>query len=66
MLFAARSQARAGFEKSRSLSPASEEAQKEVAHAEGVAEVLTKNIVQGEKVDSTSEKYSTQRMLLQD
>ena len=47
LLHAARSQARVGFDKQSSLEPSSEEATKAIAHAEGVAQVLRHNIVQG-------------------
>lgn len=47
LLHAARTQARAGFENLSSLDPSSEEASKGIAHAEGVAEVLRHNVVQG-------------------
>ncbi|KAL8243845.1 hypothetical protein R6Q59_010103 [Mikania micrantha] len=57
MLVAARSQARAGFDKSRSLEPSSDAAQKEVAHAEGVAEILRRNLVQGKQVDGKKNAY---------
>jgi complex III assembly factor LYRM7 len=49
LLHAARTQARAGFDSLSSLDPSSEEASKGIAHAEGVAEVLRHNVVQGER-----------------
>jgi complex III assembly factor LYRM7 len=56
MLLASRAQARSGFDKSRSYAPDSKEATTAVAHAEGVAEVLMKNIVQGKVVEGESDK----------
>ena len=50
LLHAARTQARSGFDNLSSLDPESEQAIKEIKHAEGVAEVLRHNIVQGQKV----------------
>ncbi|RMZ80969.1 hypothetical protein DV738_g2341, partial [Chaetothyriales sp. CBS 135597] len=47
LLHAARTQARAGFETQRRLDPSSKEATEAVSHAEGVAQVLRHNIVQG-------------------
>ncbi|RMZ74880.1 hypothetical protein DV737_g5649, partial [Chaetothyriales sp. CBS 132003] len=47
LLHAARTQARAGFEKQSALDPSSKEATDAVLHAEGVAQVLRHNIVQG-------------------
>ena len=47
LLHAARLQARAGFDKASSLDPSSGEAGKAIAHAEGVAQILRQNIVQG-------------------
>lgn len=58
LLHAARSQARNGFDKYRSLEPSSKEATDGITHAEGVAEVLKHNIVQGRQVEGT-EKLST-------
>ena len=49
LLHAARTQARAGFDKQSSLDPSSEEATKAITHADGVAQVLRHNIVQGSK-----------------
>lgn len=49
LLHSARTQARAGFDSLSSLDPASEEATKGVAHAEGVAHMLRHNVVQGER-----------------
>lgn len=57
MMHAARHQARGGFEKGRSLDPASKEATGAIEHAEGVVEVLTKNIVQGQQVEGRSDTY---------
>lgn len=51
LLHAARLQARAGFDKFTDLDPSSDEAAKGIAHAEGVAEVLRHNIVQGKYVE---------------
>lgn len=59
MLHAARNQARGGFEKGRSLDSASQEATTAIEHAEGVVEVLTKNIVQGQQ---TAEKADTYKL----
>ncbi|RMD44672.1 hypothetical protein DV735_g251, partial [Chaetothyriales sp. CBS 134920] len=47
LLRAARTQARAGFEQQSGLDPSSKEATEAVLHAEGVAQVLRHNIVQG-------------------
>ena len=47
LLHAARSQARTGFEQQSSLDPSSQEATKAIKHAEGVAQVLRHNVVQG-------------------
>lgn len=49
LLHSARTQARTGFNKLSSLEPGSEEATKQIAHAEGVAQVLRQNVVQGER-----------------
>jgi len=54
---AAREQARIGFEKGRELSPSSDEALEGVAHAEEVAEILRRNVVQGEKEAEESGRY---------
>jgi hypothetical protein len=51
LLHAARSQARDGFNSLSTLNPQSEEAQKGIAHAEGVAEVLRHNIVQARQTE---------------
>jgi len=53
LLHAARSQARAGFDNSISLDPSSEEAKKGIEHAEGVAQVLRHNVVQGRSVEGS-------------
>lgn len=53
LLHAARIQARNGFDKHRSLDAASKEATDGITHAEGVAEVLKHNIVQGKHVAGT-------------
>jgi len=50
LLHAARSQAREGFDKARSLDTGSEEAVKSIGHAEGVADVLKHNVVQGKQL----------------
>ena len=60
LLHAARTQARDGFDKHRSLEASSKEATDGISHAEGVAEVLKHNIVQGKQVDS-SDTLSTWR-----
>lgn len=57
ILNSARQQARQGFEKGRSLEPASAEATTAIQHAQGVAEVLLHNIVQGRQVDGEQDKY---------
>lgn len=57
LLHAARHQARLGFEKGRALEPHSKEASDAIAHAEGVCEVLTKNIVQGRRIEGEEERY---------
>jgi hypothetical protein len=49
VLLSARTQARDGFNKNRSLESSSKEATEAVAHAEGVAQVLRHNIVQGKQ-----------------
>lgn len=56
LLHAARSQARIGFDDQSSLDPSSAEATKAIAHAEGVADVLRHNVVQG--VRSGKDKLS--------
>jgi len=53
LLHAARTQARAGFDSLSSLDPASDEASKGIAHAEGVAQVLRHNVVQGVQKDDS-------------
>jgi len=53
LLHAARSQARTGFDSLSSLDPSSDEAQKGIQHAEGVAEILKHNIVQGKQLDGS-------------
>ena len=53
LLHAARTQARAGFDNLSSLDPSSEEALKGIQHAEGVAEILRHNIVQGKQVEGS-------------
>lgn len=57
MLSAARYTARSNFNTNRSLSAGSPEAETARAHAEEVAMILRKNIVQGEQVDGEGEKY---------
>lgn len=54
---AARHQARGGFEKGRSLDPASQEADTAIKHAEGVCEILLKNIVQGRQLEGKEDVY---------
>jgi complex III assembly factor LYRM7 len=51
LLHAARTQARQGFDNNSSLEPTSKEATDAVKHAEGVAEILKHNIVQGKRGD---------------
>jgi len=51
LLHAARIQARDGFNKHRSLEASSKEAADSITHAEGVADVLKHNIVQGKQVE---------------
>jgi hypothetical protein len=51
LLHAARTQARQGFDNNSSLEPSSKEATDAVKHAEGVAEILKHNIVQGKRGD---------------
>jgi complex III assembly factor LYRM7 len=51
LLHASRSQARQGFQDNISLEPSSTEASEKIQHAEGVAEVLRQNVVQGRKGD---------------
>lgn len=53
LLHAARGQARAGFDRLSTVDPSSEEAVKAIAHAEGVAEVLRHNVVQGKQVEGS-------------
>lgn len=60
LLHAARGQARNGFNKQRSLDASSKEAADGITHAEGVAEVLKHNVVQGQQVEG-SDKLSAQR-----
>lgn len=57
MMHAARGQARGGFDKGRSLDPSSKEATTAIEHAEGVVEVLTKNIVQGQQMEGKEDTY---------
>lgn len=58
LLHAARKQARGGFDKGRSLEASSKEATEAIQHAEGVSEVLIKNIVQGQQVENEKDKFS--------
>ena len=51
LLQASQSQARQGFQDKRSLDPSSEEANEAIKHAEGVAEILRTNVVQGRRAD---------------
>ena len=53
LLHAARTQARTEFDKLRSLDAGSEEATKGIQHAEGVAEVLRHNVVQGRRAEES-------------
>jgi complex III assembly factor LYRM7 len=57
-MHAARHQARSGFEKGRSLDSASKEAITAIEHAEGVVEVLVKNIVQGQQTADNTYKLN--------
>lgn len=57
LLSSARQQARQGFEKGRSLTPASPEAVAAIQHAQGVTEVLLHNIVQGRQIEGDQHKY---------
>lgn len=54
LLHASRSQARQGFDGLRSLEASSSEADEAIKHAEGVAEVLLTNVVQGKRMDGSS------------
>lgn len=60
LLHAARVQARSGFDSLSSLDPSSEEAQKHIQHAEGVATILRHNLVQGQQVEG-SDAISTMK-----
>lgn len=60
LLHAARTQARTGFDSLSSLDPSSEEAQKQIQHAEGVATILRHNLVQGQQVEG-SDAISTMK-----
>ncbi|KAF4306325.1 Mitochondrial zinc maintenance protein 1, mitochondrial [Botryosphaeria dothidea] len=51
ILSAARAKARDDFDASRNLQPNSEDAQKQVAHANEVAKILKENVVQGQAND---------------
>ena len=57
VLSAARYTARSNFNTNRSLPPGSPEAEAARAHAEEVAVILRKNIVQGEQVEGSEDKY---------
>ena len=57
LLLAARQQARTGFDKGRSLEPESKEAIAAIQHAEGVGDVLLKNVVQGRQVEDQDDTY---------
>lgn len=57
MLVAARHQARGGFEKGASLDASSEEAKTAIQHAEGVCEILLKNLVQGQQMEGSDDRY---------
>ncbi len=57
MLSAARYTARSNFNTNRSLSAGSPEAEAARTHAEEVALILRKNIVQGEQAEGEGEKY---------
>lgn len=58
MLLAARTEARSKFEQSRTISSASEDAVKAIEHAEGVAQILRQNIVQGAQEEGP-DRFST-------
>lgn len=51
LLHASRTQARLGFDQLRLIDPDSEDALKGIQHAEEVADILKKNIVQGIQVE---------------
>jgi complex III assembly factor LYRM7 len=53
LLHAARTQARNGFDTLRSIDAGSSEAVKAVEHANGVAQVLRHNVVQGQRVEGS-------------
>ena len=58
LLAAAHLKARTTFQENAHLSPSSPEAEEQIAHAEGVAQVLRENVVQGEKIeDRPQETY---------
>ena len=57
MMSAARHQARGGFDKGRTLEVSSKEAEGAIQHAEGVSEILLKNIVQGTQVEGKNDSY---------
>ncbi|KPI44168.1 Mitochondrial zinc maintenance protein 1, mitochondrial [Cyphellophora attinorum] len=50
LLHSSRAQIREGFRSKRSLEPGSAEVEGAVKHAEGVAEVLRTNVVQGKRI----------------
>lgn len=56
-MISARHQARTSFALNSSLLPLSPEAVAQIAHAEDVATILRQNVVQGQKMDGTGEKY---------
>ncbi|KAF2097274.1 mitochondrial zinc maintenance protein 1, mitochondrial [Rhizodiscina lignyota] len=56
-LTAARSAAREGFEGNKTLPPGGEAALSGIQHAEGVAQILRENVVQGKATDSDGSKY---------
>ena len=54
---AARHQARGGFDKAKSLDASSQEADTAIKHAEGVCEILLKNLVQGQQTEGKDDVY---------
>ncbi|KAI9883343.1 MAG: hypothetical protein M1823_004897 [Watsoniomyces obsoletus] len=57
VLIAARQSARQQFDAKRDISPDSENARQEIAHAEEVARILRHNIVQGQLEEAEAQKY---------
>ncbi|KAI9736355.1 MAG: Mitochondrial zinc maintenance protein 1, mitochondrial [Cirrosporium novae-zelandiae] len=56
VLLAARAKARESFEQYRSLAPSGDEAKKQIEHANEVADILRRNIVQGVKAGGEQEE----------